>query len=137
MLIYERIKENIKKWLEKNEEQLIRNLGSRKYRELKKNKTLEEYNRAGIDDVGEIVAGEKFKKSNPEFDTDGAISAIKIANEIGDYKKMTAKKQAEADETLRKNFKEKNQNLSDQQLNLLVKNQIKYINEINSNKDIF
>ena len=130
--------EQYKKWIENHSEELIRSFGGLKnFNKMKKDGTLKDYYSSGINDVSDIYSAEKFKEDHPEFNTDGAIGAIKIAKQIGDYKNMSAKDQGEADKTLRKNFKESNSNLTDEQLDKLVERQKIYIKEIHSNKDKF
>lgn len=147
------------KWLDNNKEQLIRNLGIDKYNTLRNNEVLENYRKngkskkeiideigedqyqelqqqallkeyftGGIDNVEEIIACEKFKDAHKEFDTDSAIGAMKIANDLSD-KDLKKKK-----EILFENFKDKNPNRSNDDINTLVQQQLKFSKEIEGYK---
>lgn len=131
-------KEQNKEWMKENEEDLIRNLGEDKYRLLKNNKVFEDYNSAGVYDVEDIIAGEKFRDKRREegytCDTDDVIRAVKIANQIGDYDGMSAKSKKEAEDTLRRNYMENNPDTSKESVERFMNDQIKFIKEINSDK---
>lgn len=131
-------KKESRQWRNEHEEELIRNLGKERYKKLKKDRVLEDYNSAGVYDVEDIIAGEKFRDKRREegytCDTDDAIRAVKIANQIGDYDGMSAKSKKEAEDTLRRNYMENNPDTSKESVERFMNDQIKFIKEINSDK---
>lgn len=123
-----------KEWKQKNEETLIRNIGEEKYKQISKNGNLQEYFDYGINNVEDVIAGEKFREQNSSLTANDAVKCVKIANSIGDYWSMTEKNREDARKTLEKNFKRNNPDLSDTALKLAVDKQIEYIDSIHSAK---